>query len=92
MLEMNSDVFPEAREMDLGEPPVERQASRLPRQETAESSGELLGLLLFSPVVELPIYPRQQFHEDQEPKSPKQVLENEGLCRSKEPENAAGQA
>jgi hypothetical protein len=77
--EMNGNAFPEARELDATEPPVELQASPPSRPETTDSSSDLLGSPPSSPMVELPIYPRQRVDEDQEPKSLNQVLENGGL-------------
>jgi hypothetical protein len=79
MHEMNGSAFLEVRELDATEPPVELQASPPSRQETIDSSSELLGSPPSSPMVELPIYPRQQVYENQEPKSLNQVLENGGL-------------
>ena len=79
MCEMNDSAFPELRELDATEPPVELQASSPSLQETTDSSSDLLGSPPSSPIVELPIYPRQQVDEDQEPKSLNQVLENGGL-------------
>jgi hypothetical protein len=79
MHEMNGNPFPEVRELDATEPPVELQASPLSRQETTDSSSDLLGSPPHSPMVELPMYPRQQVDEDREPKSLNQVLENGGL-------------
>ena len=77
--EMNGNDFPESRELDATEPPVELQASPPPRQETTVSSNELLESSPSISTVELPVYPRQQVDENQEPKSLNQVLENGGL-------------
>lgn len=79
MHEMNGNPFPEARELDATEPPAELQASPPSRQETTDSSSDLLGSPPSSPMAELPIYPRQQINEDQEPKSLNQVLESGDL-------------
>ena len=79
MYETNGDAFPEVRELDATEPPVELQASPPSRQETTDSSSELLGSPSSSPMAELPMYPRQQVDEDQELKSLNRVLENGGL-------------
>jgi len=79
MYEMNGNAFPEVRELDATEPPVELQASPRSRQETGDSSNDLLGTPSSSPTVELPVYPRQQVNEDQEPKSLNQVLEKGGV-------------
>jgi len=79
MHEMNGNPFPEVRELDATEPPVELQASPPSRREMTDSSSDLLGSPPSSPMVELPIYPRQQINEDQEPKSLNQVLESGGL-------------
>jgi hypothetical protein len=77
--EMNGNAFPEARELDATEPPVELQASQRSRQETGDSSSEVLGSPPSSSTAELPVYPRQQVIEDQEPKSLNQVLEKGGV-------------
>lgn len=79
MHEMNGNAFPEARELDATERPTELQASSLPRRESTDSPTDLLASPPASSVVELPIYPRQTFIEDLEPKSLNQVLENGGL-------------
>jgi hypothetical protein len=79
MYEMTGCDFPESRELDATEPPVELQASPRSRQETTDSSSELLELSPSISTVELPVYPRQQVDENQEPKSLNQVLENGGL-------------
>jgi hypothetical protein len=79
MHEMNGYAFPELRELDATEPPVELQASPPSRQETSDSTSELLGSPPSSPTVELPVYPRQQVDENQELKILNQVLENGGL-------------
>jgi hypothetical protein len=79
MPEMNGYAFPELRDLDATEPPVELQASPPSPQEIPDSSSGLLGSPPSSPIVELPIYPRQQVNEDQEPKSLNHVLENGGL-------------
>ena len=79
MHEMNGDNFPEVREMDATEPPVELQAAPVSLHETTDSSSELLASPLSGTLLELPVYPRQQIDEHQEPKSLNQVLENGGL-------------
>src|SRR5277367_3368302 len=55
--EMNGNAFPEVRELDATEPPVELQAPPRSRQETGDSSSDLLGTPSSSPTVELPVYP-----------------------------------
>lgn len=79
MHEMDGNAFPELRELDATEPPMELQASLRSRQEIRDSSSDLLGSPPSSPTVELPVYPRQQVNEDQEPKSLNQVLGKGGL-------------
>lgn len=79
MHEMNGNAFLELRELDAAESPVELQASSLSHHETTDSSSEILESPPSSPTGELPVYPRQQINEDQEPKSLSQALENGGL-------------